>query len=36
VVIVVMAVGLPWWLAILVPAAVAGTAIVLPKKRDLS
>lgn len=35
-VIVVMAVGLPWWLAILVPAAVAGTAIVLPKKRDVS
>jgi len=29
-----MAAGLPWWLAILVPAAVSGTAIVLPKKRN--
>jgi hypothetical protein len=29
-----MAAGLPWWLAVLVPAAVAGTAIVLPKKRN--
>ena len=33
-VIVLMAAGLPWWLAIPVPAAVAGTAIVLPKKRN--
>jgi hypothetical protein len=33
-VVVLMAAGLPWWLAILVPAAVAGTAIVLPKKRN--
>jgi hypothetical protein len=33
-VIVLMAAGLPWWLAILVPAIVAGTAIVLPKKRN--
>lgn len=33
VVVVVMAAGLPWWLAILVPVIVAGTAIVLPKKR---
>jgi hypothetical protein len=29
-----MAAGLPWWLAIVVPVIVAGTAIVLPKKRD--
>ena len=35
-VVVLMAAGLPWWLAILVPAAVAGTAIVLPKKRNVS
>jgi ABC-type multidrug transport system fused ATPase/permease subunit len=34
VVVVLMAVGLPWWLAILVPAMVAGTSIVLPKKRN--
>ncbi|TDD59568.1 hypothetical protein E1263_14560 [Kribbella antibiotica] len=34
VVIVAMAAGLPWWLAILVPVVVAGTAIVLPKKRN--
>ncbi|HEY0688542.1 MAG TPA: hypothetical protein VGD71_05820 [Kribbella sp.] len=34
VVVVLMAVGLPWWLAILVPAIVAGTSIVLPKKRN--
>ena len=33
-VVVLMAAGLPWWLAVLVPAAVAGTAIVLPKKRN--
>ncbi len=33
-VVVLMAAGLPWWLAILVPAAVSGTAIVLPKKRN--
>ncbi|WP_433005911.1 hypothetical protein [Kribbella sp. CA-294648] len=33
-VVVLMASGLPWWLAILVPAAVSGTAIVLPKKRN--
>jgi hypothetical protein len=29
-----MAAGLPWWLAILVPVIVSGTAIVLPKKRN--
>ncbi|MET7283794.1 hypothetical protein ABZS29_36530 [Kribbella sp. NPDC005582] len=29
-----MAAGLPWWLAIVVPVVVAGTAIVLPKKRN--
>ncbi|MFF0266911.1 hypothetical protein [Kribbella sp. NPDC004536] len=29
-----MAAGLPWWLGILVPVVVAGTAIVLPKKRN--
>ncbi|MFI5735205.1 hypothetical protein ACIA49_34150 [Kribbella sp. NPDC051587] len=34
VVVVAMAAGLPWWLAILVPVVVAGTAIVLPKKRN--
>jgi hypothetical protein len=33
VVVAVMASGLPWWLAILVPVIVSGTAIVLPKKR---
>ncbi|NIK58289.1 hypothetical protein [Kribbella shirazensis] len=33
-VIVGMAAGLPWWLGILVPVVVAGTAIVLPKKRN--
>lgn len=33
VVVAVMAAGLPWWLAILVPVIVSGTAIVLPKKR---
>jgi hypothetical protein len=32
-VVAVMASGLPWWLAILVPVIVSGTAIVLPKKR---
>ncbi|MEU8222552.1 hypothetical protein [Kribbella sp. NPDC048915] len=31
---VLMASGLPWWIAILVPVVVAGTAIVLPKKRN--
>jgi hypothetical protein len=34
VVVVLMAVGLPWWLAILVPAIEAGTSIALPKKRN--
>ncbi|MGW6278709.1 hypothetical protein [Kribbella sp. NPDC055071] len=34
VVVVAMAAGLPWWLAIIVPVVVAGTAIVLPKKRN--
>jgi ABC-type multidrug transport system fused ATPase/permease subunit len=34
VVVVLMAVGLPWWIAILVPAILAGTSIVLPKKRN--
>ena len=29
-----MAAGLPWWLAIAVPVIVAGTAIVLPKRRN--
>jgi hypothetical protein len=33
-VVVLMAAGLPWWLAIGVPVVVAGTAIVLPKKRN--
>jgi hypothetical protein len=33
-VVAVMAAGLPWWLTIAVPVIVAGTAIVLPKKRD--
>ncbi|RZT07396.1 hypothetical protein EV649_8102 [Kribbella sp. VKM Ac-2569] len=33
-VVVAMAAGLPWWLGILVPVVVAGTAIVLPKKRN--
>ena len=33
-VVVVMAAGLPWWLGIVVPVVVAGTAIVLPKKRN--
>ena len=33
-VVVLMAAGLPWWLAIAVPVIVAGTAIVLPKKRN--
>ncbi|WBQ07847.1 hypothetical protein [Kribbella sp. CA-293567] len=33
-VVVLMAAGLPWWLAILVPVVVSGTAIVLPKKRN--
>jgi hypothetical protein len=33
-VVVLMAAGLPWWLAIGVPVVVSGTAIVLPKKRD--
>jgi hypothetical protein len=31
---VLMAAGLPWWLGIVVPVVVAGTAIVLPKKRN--
>ncbi|MGW7680690.1 hypothetical protein ACWGID_08135 [Kribbella sp. NPDC054772] len=31
---VLMAAGLPWWLGILVPVVVAGTAIALPKKRN--
>ncbi|GAA1643512.1 hypothetical protein GCM10009744_37260 [Kribbella alba] len=31
-VIILMAAGLPWWIAILVPVVVSGTAIVLPKK----
>ena len=31
---VLMAAGLPWWIGILVPVVVAGTAIVLPKKRN--
>ncbi|WP_329001173.1 DUF677 domain-containing protein [Kribbella sp. NBC_00709] len=34
VVIVAMAAGLPWWIGIGVPVVVAGTAIVLPKKRN--
>jgi hypothetical protein len=34
VVFVLLAAGLPWWLGILVPVVVAGTAIVLPKKRN--
>jgi hypothetical protein len=33
-VVVLMAAGLPWWIGILVPVVVAGTAIVLPKKRN--
>ena len=33
-VVVAMATGLPWWLAIAVPVIVSGTAIVLPKKRN--
>lgn len=33
-VVVAMATGLPWWLAITVPVIVSGTAIVLPKKRN--
>jgi len=33
-VLVLMAAGLPWWIGILVPVVVAGTAIVLPKKRN--
>lgn len=33
-VVVLMAAGLPWWIAILVPVVVSGTAIVLPKKRN--
>jgi hypothetical protein len=31
-VIILMAAGLPWWIGILVPVVVSGTAIVLPKK----
>ncbi len=34
IVFVAMAAGLPWWLGIVVPVVVAGTAIVLPKKRN--
>ena len=33
-VVVAMAAGLPWWLGIVVPVVVSGTAIVLPKKRN--
>ena len=33
-VVVLMAAGLPWWIAIAVPVIVSGTAIVLPKKRN--
>lgn len=33
-VMVLMAAGLPWWIAIAVPVIVSGTAIVLPKKRN--
>jgi hypothetical protein len=33
-VVVAMAAGLPWWIGIVVPVVVAGTAIVLPKKRN--
>ena len=33
-VVVAMASGLPWWLGIVVPVVVSGTAIVLPKKRN--
>ena len=33
-VVIAMAAGLPWWLAVLVPAAVAGTSIVVPNKRN--
>ncbi|QNE22598.1 hypothetical protein F1D05_37755 [Kribbella qitaiheensis] len=32
-VIILMAAGLPWWIAIAVPVIISGTAIVLPKKR---
>jgi len=32
--VVLMAAGLPWWIGILAPVVVAGTAIVLPKKRN--
>jgi hypothetical protein len=31
-VVILMAAGLPWWIAVLVPVVVSGTAIVLPKK----
>ncbi|TCC08591.1 hypothetical protein [Kribbella soli] len=34
IVVVAMSAGLPWWLGIVVPVVVAGTAIVLPKKRN--
>jgi hypothetical protein len=33
-VMVLMAAGLPWWIAIAVPVIISGTAIVLPKKRN--
>jgi hypothetical protein len=33
-VVILMAVGLPWWIAIAVPVVISGTAIVLPKKRN--
>jgi hypothetical protein len=33
-IVVLMAAGLPWWIGIGVPVVVAGTAIVLPKKRN--
>lgn len=32
-VMILMAAGLPWWIAIVVPVVISGTAIVLPKKR---
>jgi hypothetical protein len=33
-VIILMAAGVPWWIAVLVPVIVSGTAIVLPKKKS--
>jgi hypothetical protein len=32
--VILMAAGLPWWIAIAVPVVISGTAIVLPKKRN--